>query len=212
MSRLNSPIDLHGMSLSNRIAMAPLTRCRAGQGDVPQPISALYYSQRASAGLIITEATNVTPKSCAFEKAPGIYSDQQVAGWKVITDSVHKAGGHLFMQLWHCGRVGSEAILNGQSPLSPSGINDDLESAYSFNVFPNPATDAANINFDLPKNQNVKIDLYDVTGRLIKNIIDQNLTAGEHQLSITNNDLNGIYLLRCYFDNQQYTNQISFIK
>jgi PKD repeat protein len=93
-----------------------------------------------------------------------------------------------------------------------TGINDDLESAYSFNVFPNPATDAANINFDLPKNQNVKIDLYDVTGRLIKNIIDQNLTAGEHQLSITNNDLNGIYLLRCYFDNQQYTNQISFIK
>jgi hypothetical protein len=93
-----------------------------------------------------------------------------------------------------------------------TGINDDLESAYSFSVFPNPASDVANIKFDLPKNQNVKIDLYDVTGRLIKNIVDQNLTAGEHQLSVNNNDLNGIYLLRCYFDNQQYTNQISFIK
>lgn len=137
MSRLNSPMDLHGMLLSNRIAMAPLTRCRAGQGDVPQPISALYYSQRASAGLIITEATNVTPKSCAFEKAPGIYSDHQVAGWKVITDSVHKAGGHIFMQLWHCGRVGSEAILNGQAPLSPSGVNDDLEKLLVYGLMAN---------------------------------------------------------------------------
>jgi PKD repeat protein len=93
-----------------------------------------------------------------------------------------------------------------------TGINDDLESAYSFSVFPNPASDVANIKFDLPKNQNVKIDLYDITGRLIKNIVDQNLTPGEYQLSVNNNDLNGIYLLRCYFDNQQYTNQISFIK
>ena len=137
MSRLNAPMNLHGLTLSNRIAMAPLTRSRAGQGDVPQAISALYYQQRASAGLIITEATNVTPKSCAFEKAPGIYSAEQVAGWKVITDAVHQAGGHLFMQLWHCGRVGSEAILNGQQPLSPSGINDDLDKLLVYGLMAN---------------------------------------------------------------------------
>ena len=80
MSTLLSPLDLQGHALPNRIAMAPLTRCRAGEGDVPQPVSALYYAQRASAGLIISEATNVSPKSCAFEKAPGIYTDAQVAG------------------------------------------------------------------------------------------------------------------------------------
>jgi len=126
MTTLFSSIDLKGLQLPNRIAMAPLTRCRAGAGDVPQPISVPYYEQRASAGLIISEATNISPSSCAFERAPGIYSDAQVAGWQPITAAVHRAGGHFFMQLWHCGRVGSEAILNGQAPLSPSGVNDDL--------------------------------------------------------------------------------------
>jgi N-ethylmaleimide reductase len=137
MSTLFSPMDLKGHALPNRIAMAPLTRCRAGDGDVPQPISAVYYAQRASAGIVISEATNVTPKSCAFEKAPGIYSEAQVAGWKVITDAVHKAGGRIFMQLWHCGRVGSEAILNGEAPLSPSGVNDDLGALQVYGLMAN---------------------------------------------------------------------------
>ncbi len=137
MSKLLAPMDLKGLALPNRIAMAPLTRCRAGDGDVPQPMSAVYYAQRASAGLLITEATNVTPKSCAFEKAPGIYSEAQVQGWKMVSDAVHKAGGRIFMQLWHCGRVGSEAILNGEAPLSPSGVNDDLGTLQVYGLMAN---------------------------------------------------------------------------
>ena len=89
-------------------------------------MNALYYAQRASAGLIVTEATNVSPMSAAFELAPGIYTDEQVEGWKPVAEGVRAAGGKLFMQLWHSGRVSSYALLNGQAPLSPSGINDDL--------------------------------------------------------------------------------------
>jgi len=137
MSKLTSEFNLNGMPLKNRIAMAPLTRCRAGKDDVPQAMSELYYAQRASAGLIITEATNITPKSCAFEKAPGIYSDAQVSAWKKITDRTHAAGGKIFMQLWHCGRVGSEAILNGNPPLSPSGMNDDLAELIVYGLMAN---------------------------------------------------------------------------
>jgi len=128
MTSLFDPIDLKGLLLPNRVVMAPLTRCRAGAGDVPQPISATYYGQRASAGLIISEATNVTPKSCAFEKAPGIYSAAQVDGWRVVADAVHAQGGRIFMQLWHCGRVGADAILDGHAPLAPSEVNDDLDA------------------------------------------------------------------------------------
>jgi NADPH2 dehydrogenase/N-ethylmaleimide reductase len=137
MKKLLSPISLDGLALSNRIALAPLTRCRAGAGDVPQGISATYYAQRASAGLLITEATNVSPMSCAFEHAPGIYSEAQVEGWRPITRAVKAAGGHIFMQLWHCGRVGSDAILNGQAPLSPSGINDDLPTLQVYGLMAN---------------------------------------------------------------------------
>jgi N-ethylmaleimide reductase len=126
MASLFDPLALRSLKLPNRIAMAPLTRCRAGEGDAPQPIRAIYYKQRASAGLIITEATNISPASCAFEKAPGIYSVAQVEGWRRITDAVHAKAGRIFLQLWHCGRVGSDAILGGQPPLSPSGVNDDL--------------------------------------------------------------------------------------
>lgn len=137
MSALLTSLDLHGLHLPNRTAMAPLTRCRAGDGDVPQAISAVYYAQRASAGLIVTEATNVSPKSCAFEKAPGIYSETQVRGWRHITDEVHAAGGRIFMQLWHCGRVGADAILEGQQPLSPSAVNDDLDALQVWGLMAN---------------------------------------------------------------------------
>lgn len=128
MPSLFDPIDLHGLTLSNRIAMAPLTRSRATEGDVPGRDNAIYYGQRASAGLIITEATNVTPMSCAFERAPGIYNDKQVEGWKLITQEVHARGGRIFLQMWHCGRVGADGLLDGAAPLSPSGINDDLDA------------------------------------------------------------------------------------
>jgi N-ethylmaleimide reductase len=93
---------------------------------VPVALNAEYYAQRATAGLIITEATNVSPNSAAFELAPGIYNDAQVAGWRGVAEQVHAAGGKMFMQLWHSGRVSSYALLKGAEPLSPSGYNEDL--------------------------------------------------------------------------------------
>ncbi|BAW80749.1 NADH-flavin oxidoreductase/NADH oxidase [Candidatus Nitrosoglobus terrae] len=128
MPKLFDSLKLGELTLPNRIVLAAMTRSRAQAGDVPAPMSIRYYGQRASAGLLITEATNVSPRSCAFEKAPGIYSEDQVRGWQAITNEVHKQGGRIFMQLWHGGRAGSQAILNGQPPLSPSGVNDDLDT------------------------------------------------------------------------------------
>jgi N-ethylmaleimide reductase len=128
MPSLHDPISVGGLHLRNRIAMAPMTRSRAGHADVPRSINTLYYRQRASAGLIVTEATNISPSSCAFEKAPGIYNSEQVEGWRPIVDAVHDEGGQIFLQLWHCGRVGASGILNGRRPLSPSGVNDDLNT------------------------------------------------------------------------------------
>ncbi|WP_207005464.1 alkene reductase [Trinickia mobilis] len=121
----------------NRIIMSPLTRCRAGQGGVPVPMNAKYYKQRASAGLIITEATNISPRSCAFEYAPGIWTEEQVAGWRGVTEAVHKAGGRMILQLWHCGRVGADGLLSGEQPLSPSGVNDDLDALQVYGLLKN---------------------------------------------------------------------------
>ncbi len=93
---LFSPIRLDPCTLPNRMAMAPMTRNRAGEGNVPQPINAEYYAQRASAGLIITEATQISPQGVGYPATPGIHSAEQVAGWKLVTDAVHAKGGHLF--------------------------------------------------------------------------------------------------------------------
>ncbi|MFM0397760.1 alkene reductase, partial [Paraburkholderia phytofirmans] len=111
----------------NRVVMAPMTRSRAPSRGRPTEMMAEYYVQRASAGLIITEATNVSPASAAFELTPGIITAEQIDGWRHITSQVHAAGGRIFMQLWHSGRVSSFALLGGEAPLSPSGVNDDLE-------------------------------------------------------------------------------------
>jgi N-ethylmaleimide reductase len=126
MNPLLEPIAIGDLALTNRIAMAPITRARAGDGGVPTALNAAYYAQRATAGLIVTEATNVSPDSAAFELAPGIYAEAQVAGWRQVTAAVHAAGGKIFMQLWHGGRVSTYALLNGKDPLSPSAVNDDL--------------------------------------------------------------------------------------
>jgi N-ethylmaleimide reductase len=133
MGRLHETLKLVARELKNRVLMAPLTRCRAGAGDV----NAEYYAQRAGAGLIITEATNVSPNSCAFERAPGIWTQVQVEGWKKVTCAVHDAGGRIFMQLWHCGRVGASGILGGNDPLSPSGVNDDLDTLQVYGLLAN---------------------------------------------------------------------------
>lgn len=120
---LFSPVALGSISLSNRIVMAPLTRNRAGEGGVPQPINVTYYEQRASAGLIVTEATPISAMGHGYPALPGIYTDAQVAGWKKVTDAVHAKGGKIVIQLWHVGRISHPSLLpNNALPVAPSAI------------------------------------------------------------------------------------------
>ena len=110
------------LELSNRMVMAPMTRCRAIEGNIPNPLAVTYYTQRASAGLIITEGSQVSPQGVGYVRTPGIYSSSQVAGWKKVTDAVHKAGGIIFLQLWHVGRVSHPDLLGGELPVAPSAL------------------------------------------------------------------------------------------
>ena len=120
---LFTPIRLGAIEAPNRIFMAPLTRCRAAAGNVPQDLNVTYYTQRASAGLILSEATSVSPRGFGYPSTPGIFTDAQVAGWRKITDSVHAAGGRIFLQLWHVGRVSHPSYQpDGGLPVAPSAI------------------------------------------------------------------------------------------
>jgi N-ethylmaleimide reductase len=122
MPTLFDPIQIGPLHLPNRIIMAPLTRSRASEGRVPNDLMRNYYVQRASAGLILTEATSVEPMGVGYADTPGIWSDDQVEGWKRITDAVHKAGGHIALQLWHVGRISHPMFLDGLPPVSASAI------------------------------------------------------------------------------------------
>jgi 2,4-dienoyl-CoA reductase-like NADH-dependent reductase (Old Yellow Enzyme family) len=122
MPNLFDPLQLGELTLPNRIIMAPLTRSRAGAQRIPNALMAEYYVQRASAGLIITEATSVTPMGVGYADTPGLWSAEQVEGWKIVTNAVHKAGGRIFAQLWHVGRISAPMFLNGQLPVAPSAI------------------------------------------------------------------------------------------
>jgi 2,4-dienoyl-CoA reductase-like NADH-dependent reductase (Old Yellow Enzyme family) len=122
MPNLFSPIRLGDLDLPNRIFMAPLTRARSGPTRVPNALMAEHYRQRASAGLILTEATVVSAQGIGYADTPGIWSAEQVAGWKLVTRSVHAAGGHIFLQLWHVGRISDPAFLDGELPVAPSAI------------------------------------------------------------------------------------------
>ncbi len=122
MPTLFDPITIGDLSLRNRVIMAPLTRCRSSEGRVPNALMAEYYVQRASAGMILSEATSVDPMGVGYPDTPGIWSDAQVAGWKLVTDAVHKAGGTILLQLWHVGRVSDPLYLHGALPVAPSAI------------------------------------------------------------------------------------------
>ncbi|MDQ7977116.1 alkene reductase [Paraburkholderia sp. SARCC-3016] len=122
MPTLFDPLKIGDLTLKNRIIMAPLTRQRAGDIRVPNALMAQYYAERASAGLILSEATSVTPQGVGYADTPGIWSDEQTEGWKLVTDAVHKAGGLIFLQLWHVGRVSDPHFLNGDLPVAPSAI------------------------------------------------------------------------------------------
>ncbi len=122
MPTLFDPITLGDLTLPNRIFMSPLTRSRAGAERLPNALMAEYYAQRATAGLIFTEATIVSPMGAGYADTPGIWSDAQVEGWRLTTDAVHKAGGKIFLQLWHVGRISDPIFLNGALPLAPSAV------------------------------------------------------------------------------------------
>ncbi|GAB3378462.1 alkene reductase [Massilia agri] len=123
MTTMFDPLKVGALELPNRIIMAPLTRSRAvGAGRVPNAMMAEYYVQRASAGLILSEATAVTPMGVGYADTPGIWSSEQVEGWKLVTDAVHKAGGRIVLQLWHVGRISDPHFLDGQLPVAPSAI------------------------------------------------------------------------------------------
>jgi len=122
MSSLFDPLKAGSLTLPNRILMAPLTRCRAEQGHVPGPLMAEHYAQRASAGLIIAEATMAMEGNSAFWMEPGIYNDAQVAGWRTVTNAVHAKGGRIFLQIWHGGRACHPLLNDGQQPVAPSPI------------------------------------------------------------------------------------------
>ena len=122
-SDLFQPVRMGPMTLANRIVMAPLTRSRAGKGDVPGPMNAEYYTQRATAGLIVTEATQISQQGKGYAFTPGIYNDAQVAGWRLVTDAVHAKGGHIVLQLWHVGRISHPDLQPGGAlPVAPSAI------------------------------------------------------------------------------------------
>jgi N-ethylmaleimide reductase len=122
-TKLFEPYKLGPITLPNRLVMAPLTRNRAVEGMVPSPMAVEYYAQRASAGLLITEASQVSQQGQGYQDTPGIYSKEQVAGWRKVTDRVHERGGRIFIQLWHVGRVSHTSLQpNGGAPVAPSAI------------------------------------------------------------------------------------------
>ena len=118
------PLELGALRLPNRVLMSPMTRSRASQpGDVPAELNARYYAQRASAGLILTEATQVSPQGKGYSFTPGIHSDEQVAGWRKVTEAVHANGGRIALQLWHVGRMSHVEFHGGEPPVAPSAID-----------------------------------------------------------------------------------------
>ncbi len=124
MTNILSPLTIDTLTLKNRVIMAPLTRMRSKQpGNIPWDLNATYYAQRASAGLIVSEATQVSQQGQGYPGTPGIHSEEQVAGWKVVTNAVHKAGGLMFLQLWHVGRISHRSHQPGNGlPVAPSAI------------------------------------------------------------------------------------------
>jgi N-ethylmaleimide reductase len=128
---LFQPLQMGALTLPNRVLMAPLTRCRAGDGHVPGALMAEHYAQRASAGMIIAEATMAMEGNSSFWREPGIYSEAQVAGWKTVTDAVHAAGGRIALQIWHGGRACHPLLNGGRQPVAPSPLrieNDEVHT------------------------------------------------------------------------------------
>jgi 2,4-dienoyl-CoA reductase-like NADH-dependent reductase (Old Yellow Enzyme family) len=124
-SILLTPLKMGELTIKNRIIMAPLTRSRAGAERIPNSMMATYYAQRASAGMILTEATSITPQGVGYKATPGIWNEAQVEGWKLVTNEVHRVGGVIFLQLWHVGRISHPHFLDGELPVAPSAVRPE---------------------------------------------------------------------------------------
>ena len=162
---LLTPFRLGPYNLANRMVMAPLTRNRAGPGGVPRALNATYYAQRASAGLIITEASQISPQGVGYPNTPGVHGPEQVAGWRRVTEAVHARNGHIFLQLWHVGRISHPALQpSGARPVAPSAIRPEGQA-----VTPDGPRD-----FVTPRA---------LTAGEIPDIIDQYRTAARNALS-----------------------------
>ncbi len=119
---LLTPVKIGDLNLNNRVALAPMTRARSGPSRIPNAMMAEYYAQRASAGLVITEATSISEQGLGWNESPGIYTDEMQEGWKPVVQSVHERGGRIFLQLWHCGRASHSDFHDGELPVSASAI------------------------------------------------------------------------------------------
>lgn len=176
---LFSNYNLNEIQLKNRFLMAPMTRSRATEpNDVPNELMAKYYAQRASAGLIITEATQISLQGKGYARTPGIYSKEQIEGWKLTTSAVHNAGSNIFLQLWHVGRI-SSAKVNGMQPIGPSNLIANNTKVYIFDGAANG--DATFISVDEPREMN-KIDINNVVQEFVqgaKNAIESGFDGVE---------------------------------
>jgi len=133
---LFTPVRMGGIELANRVVMAPLTRSRAGQAGIPGPMNAEYYRQRAAAGLIVAEATQISQQGQGYAFTPGIYTEAQVAGWRLVTGAVHAEGGRMFLQLWHVGRISHPSLQPGGGlPVAPSAIRPEQGQAFTATGF-----------------------------------------------------------------------------
>lgn len=149
--KLLAPYTLQDLSLNNRIAMAPMTRARSGKDRIPNASMVNYYAQRASAGLIITEATTISSQANGWVESPGIYSEAMIQGWRAVVDAVHAQGGKLFMQLWHCGRASHSSFHNGEPAVAPSAIKMEAEYIHTPEGKQPPETPRALNTDEIPK-------------------------------------------------------------
>ncbi len=137
--KLFKPYELRSLNLNNRIVMAPMTRCRSGDGDVPTPLMAEYYAQRASAGLIITEGTPISPRARGYLWTPGFYTAEQVAGWRQVAEAVHNAHGRIFVQLWHVGRISHRSLQPDEgAPEGPTDGKPEDATCFAYDENGNP--------------------------------------------------------------------------
>jgi 2,4-dienoyl-CoA reductase-like NADH-dependent reductase (Old Yellow Enzyme family) len=137
--KLFTPYELNSLLLKNRMVMAPMTRCRAGEGDIPTPLMAEYYSQRATAGLIVTEGTPVSPQGRGYLWTPGIHTPEQVAGWRPVAKAVHEADGRIFVQIWHVGRISHHSLQpNGGAPEGPTNEQPGEAVCFAYDDQGNP--------------------------------------------------------------------------